>query len=138
MNGLTEAPITSCSACALCASSEVVTDTPIAAPMLRPRLNSAAPSVRRLGASVAKASTCSGVNTRPSPAPCTAMVMTSSCTDTSGVQPVITQNDQHCITRPIATSQRGSNRVTSRPHSMMVNRLPMPRGAISRPAVATG
>ena len=36
------------------------------------RLNSAAPSVRRLGASVANARTCNGVNTRPRPAPWTA------------------------------------------------------------------
>ena len=44
------------------ASTVEVTDTPIAAPILRSRLNSDAPSVRSAGGNVAKASTCSGVN----------------------------------------------------------------------------
>ena len=70
-----------------------VTETPIAAPMLRTRLNSEAPSVRRLGASVANASICSGVNTRPSPAPWIDDGDDQSRCDTSGVQPVIIQND---------------------------------------------
>ncbi len=66
------------------------------------------------------------------------MVTTISCDDTSGVQPVITQNDQHCRTRPSAASQRGSKRVNTRPPSMMAIMVPIPRGAISRPAVDTG
>ena len=101
---MTEAPITSCSPWALCASTEDVTDTPIAAPMLRNRLNSDAPSVRSAGSSVANASTCNGVNTSPRPAPCTTIVSDQLVRDTSGVQPVMIQNDQHISSRPVPTS----------------------------------
>jgi len=66
------------------------------------------------------------------------MAMTISCADTSGVQPVITQNDQHCSTKPSPASKRGSKRVNTRPPSIMAIRVPTPRGAISKPAVATG
>ena len=128
----------SCSAWALCASNDDVTDTPIAAPILRSRLNSDAPSVRSAGSNVAKASTCNGVNTRPRPAPWMTIATMISYCDTSGVQPVICQNDTQTSTSPAPTIQRGSNRVENFPLNMMVSRLPKPRGAMTRPAVSTG
>ena len=72
----------------------VVTDTPIAAPMLRARLNNEAPSVRSITGSVAKATICSGMNRKPSPKPWTQMVTISRVCETSGVHPVISHTDQ--------------------------------------------
>jgi len=65
LNGVREAPIISCIACELRASIAVATDTPIAAPRLRSRLNSDAPSVRNEGSSVANASIWIGVKQQP-------------------------------------------------------------------------
>ena len=67
------------------ASEKDVTEMPIAEPMLRNRLSNAAPSPRKCGASVVKASTVSGLNTKPMPRPCTTMVTISRCSETSGV-----------------------------------------------------
>ncbi len=135
---MTEAPIISCNACELCASNDDVTDTPIAAPMLRSRLNSDAPSVRIAGGNVANASTCSGVNTSPMPPPWITIAMMISRSDTSGVQPVISQNEKQIISNPAPTSSRASTLFVSRPLSVIVARLPSPRGAMMRPAVSTG
>ena len=91
MNGVTDAPIISCIAWVLRASTDIATDTPIAAPRLRSRLNSAAPSVRIDGASVTNASTWIGVNNSPIAAPWMMIATMISCWDTSGVQRVISQ-----------------------------------------------
>jgi len=91
LKGVTEAPIISCIAWAFRASIEVATETPIAAPRLRSRLNSAAPSVRIEGANVTNASTWIGVNKSPIAPPWITIAMMISRSDTSGVQPVISQ-----------------------------------------------
>ncbi len=91
LNGVTDAPIISCIAWVLRASTDVATETPIAAPRLRSRLNSAAPSVRIDGSSVTNASTWIGVNKSPIAAPWITIAMMISRSDTSGVQPVISQ-----------------------------------------------
>ena len=56
----------------------------------------------------------------------------------SGVQVVISQIDHttHRMPKPIAS--RGSMRVATRPASTMETIVPMPRGAMIRPAVSTG
>ena len=78
-------------------------DTPTAAPILRDRLNSDAPSVRSSGDSVVNASSCSGVKTRPSPAPWMMIAVMISRWETSGVHPVMRQNDVHISSMPVAT-----------------------------------
>ena len=56
----------------------------------------------------------------------------------SGVHPVITHSDQHNISKPAPISRRGSIRLENRPANTIAAIVPMPRGAITRPAVATG
>ena len=58
--------------------------------------------------------------------------------DTSGVHPVIAQNEPHSANMPIAISRRGSLRPASRPATIIAAMVPTPRGAITSPAVATG
>ena len=56
----------------------------------------------------------------------------------SGVQPVISQIDQTTHRMPNPMSMRGSMREAMRPASTMATIVPMPRGAMIRPAVSTG
>ena len=70
-------------------------ETPIALPMLRNRLSSDVPSVRSAVGSVAKAMTCKGMNTKPSPAPWMTVLRIISHSDTSGVHAVCPQSEQH-------------------------------------------
>ena len=58
--------------------------------------------------------------------------------DTSGVQPVITENDQAVSPSPMAISRRVSTRPINRPTISMAPMVPRPRGAITKPALTIG
>ncbi len=66
------------------------------------------------------------------------MVTISVVSDTSGVQPVMVHSDQQTSRTPSPISMRGSIFAENRPASIIAAIVPMPRGAITRPAVSTG
>ncbi len=113
------------------------TDTPMALPILRIKLKSAAPSVRYFGSSVANATTCNGMNTKPMPKPCSIVVVTIDQESTSGVQAVMYQTAIVIITMPPSIKSRGSIRLDSLPAIIIAIIVPTPRGAIRRPASVT-
>ncbi len=129
---------TECSICEFWVIIAPVTEIPIALPTLRNRLSSAVPSVRSAGSSVAKAITCSGMNTNPRPAPCRMVLTTMVVSDTAGVQSVIRYRLQDSSTMPNAISSLASTLFDSRPAISIAPMVPKPRGAITSPAVSTG
>ena len=75
-------------ACRLWASSAEVAETPTALPTLRMSESSEVASVRKSGASVAKAMTCRGMKTKPRPAPMIIVLMMMVQLSMSGVHSV--------------------------------------------------
>ena len=64
--------------------------------------------------------------------------MTISDSEMAGVQPVMRYRLQLSTTMPNAISRRGSTLFDSRPAISIAAIVPMPRGAITSPAVSTG
>ena len=85
----------------------------------------------QVGSSVAKAITCSGMNTKPSPAPWTTVLPITVQRSTSGVQPVMSYRRTGQDQMPIAMSQRGSM-LASRPAISIAAIVPRPRGAMDQ------
>ena len=123
---------------ALCESAEITTEMPTLLPMLRTRLNIAAPSLRSRGASEAKVTVVSGGNTKPMPSPCTTPVTAISRGVTSVSKAVIACSDTAHRPSPNRISRRGSTRSPSRPTAIIASAVPTPRGASSSPVSNTG
>jgi hypothetical protein len=134
LKGVICAASAACTICVFCASRKDATETPIELPTLRTRLNNDVPSVRSSDGRVAKATTWSGVKTRPRPAPCVSVVTVSDQGPMSGVQPTISRADSASRTKPTNIKMRGSMRLTSLPAASMAIIVPAPRGAINIPA----
>ncbi len=77
-------------------------------PILRVRLSTAAPSVRKLGGRVPNASTCSGTKVRPMPRPWMRPDMTIGVEPISIDQPVIRNSELAEMIKPDATMMRAS------------------------------
>src|SRR3954471_13976673 len=89
LNGDANCDNCECMVWTLLARTVVVTETPTALPILRTRLVRPAPSVRSLGAKVAKDTMFMGTNTRPMPRPCTKVTEDKCQVPIWGVQPVM-------------------------------------------------
>ena len=127
-----------CPAWVFCASSATMAEMPMLAPMLRIRLNSAAPSLRKCGARVENATVDSGTKTKPRPSPWTMPVRVMSQVLVSRLNCVISCMASAVSAMPSRICQRRSMRGPMRPTANIAAIVPTPRGTSSVPTSITG
>ena len=111
---------------------------PALLPTLRSRAKKPVASARKVGLSVPKASTVTGMNTIPVPRPCTKPVVAMARQSMFRAKWLIDQKETANTPRPLMIRARGSTRLMIRPTTNIERMLPMPRGARTIPVVRTG
>ena len=127
-----------CTICVFSASNATTIEMPMLPPTLRIRLKTAVPCVRMLRGRVEKVTVLSGVNTKPSPKPCSNPEVMIGPIPICIVKPVICHSAATVSTSPVRMIRRVSTRPTSRAQRIIAIIVPTPRGAVTKPVVMTG